>query len=157
MDCQGIVTSLRCSRRIRQIAVGHGMIGCWAGRGQAYVWGKPYNIVIKFLLLMGGGPLGFKERLGLCSTWLGETCGRGSFVGTDWVRHVGGARMIMTEWVRPNGDRLDQGIRLRLEYDDFMACDWHACEIDSLSSGLRILYLNLANGRRGIRTFWMKC
>ena len=51
--------------------------GSWYKVGSVCALGKAVRIVGAHLSVLGGGPLGSKEGLGLCSSRLGETRGRG--------------------------------------------------------------------------------
>lgn len=62
--------------------------------------------------------VGFKARLGLYRTRLGETHERGPFICADWERLVGEAHLVVIEWLRPSGDWIERGIGSRLWWDD---------------------------------------
>lgn len=120
---------MRGSCNIFQLEVTHGRRNRWACKGSTHVWGEADSFVREFIIVMATGPWGSVVTLVLCNTRLSTTRRHGPFICLDWVTHVGKAHMVMTIPVRHSGDRLDQGIRLWLEWDDFVVSDWHVCDV----------------------------
>ena len=79
-------------------------------------------------LCVGMRIVGPEARLSQYITRLGENHRRGPLVCIDWARLVGEARLVMIEWVKPDGNQIEQGIGSRLEWDDSVVSGWYLCD-----------------------------